>query len=468
LKPRRHGSGYIWLRILLAVGSLLGVLLLVQSVATYYQVTSILVTAQLRREAQRQVNFVEQESRRLGIREASQLGPVFDEIRSDSPNKVAWIRAVDPAGGVLAHSGVALGEPVVPLRRPQDSVDLAPAVTFRGTGAGKVLITALPLRINRRPPAEIAARPPGPRPAPQFMEIALYLSSASETFGRLGTNLIISASAALGLVASTILVWLRLPGYVRGKQLERQTDLARQVQMDMLPAADVAIDNLDFAAVCVPALQVGGDFYDVFSTNRNQVAIVLGDVSGKGLPASVLVGLLLGAVRASGWMGGSSEHEAASRRLSELLRTRTASDRFASMFWCYYDPPSQLLRYVNAGHLPPILVKRCPGGEIEIQRLTDGGPVLGLLHSANYSQGSAGMGPGDVLILYSDGISEAENAAGDQFDDERLLAVIRETAGQGAIEIRNEILKRVRLFLHKQEAQDDLTIAVARIPLRSA
>jgi hypothetical protein len=466
VRSGQHGPGYFWLKILLAVGSLLGLLLLVQSVATYYQVTKILVTAQLRREAQRQATSIEQESRRLGIREGAQLGPVLDELRTDSAGKVAWFRVIDAGGRVLAKSGAAVGDPVTPPRPSRDTAELAPAVTIRETSAGEVQVSALLLRINRRPPGEVADRPPGVRPSPQFIEIALYLKSASETFGRLGTNLIVSASAALGLVASMIVVWLRLPGYVRGKQLERQMDLARQVQMDMLPPPGVAVENLDFAAVCVPALQVGGDFYDVFSADQ-KTAIVLGDVSGKGLPASVLVGLLLGAVRGSGWMGGSSEHEAASKRLNELVRTRTSLDRYASMFWCYYDPASQVLRYVNAGHLPPILAKRTPAGEIEIQRLTEGGPVLGLLPSASYRQGSATMGPGDVLVLYSDGISEAENRSGDQFEDERLLAAIRQKAGKGSAEIRDEILGRVRTFLDKQEAQDDLTIVVVRTLLRS-
>jgi len=85
-----------------------------------------------------------------------------------------------------------------------------------------------------------------------------------------------------------ILLWLRFPHYVRGKQLERQTELARQVQTDLLPAGGAAIENLDFAAACVPAWQVGGDFYDVFSAGDARIAIVLGDVSGKGLPAAVV------------------------------------------------------------------------------------------------------------------------------------------------------------------------------------
>jgi sigma-B regulation protein RsbU (phosphoserine phosphatase) len=292
--------------------------------------------------------------------------------------------------------------------------------------------------------------------------MALYTDSASAGFGRLRRNLVISSSAALGLLASMVVLWLRLPHYVRGKQLERQTELARQVQTDLLPAAGAASANLEFSAECVPAAQVGGDFYDVFSDDKGRIAIVLGDVSGKGLPASVVAGLLLGAVRASDWMAGCREHEAASRRIGELLRTRTSLDRFASLFWCYYEPESQVLRYVNAGHLPPLLVRRKAGGEFEIARLTEGGPVLGLLPKADYRQGQAAVCCGDLLVLYSDGVVEAENAAGEQFDEDRVLAAVRENSDSSSTGMRDEIVKRVHAFLGNAPPQDDLTLIVAR------
>ena len=461
------GLRYIWLKLSLVVGSLLGLLLLVQSVVTYYQVSRILITAELRREAQQQVTAIEREARRLVIWDAVKLSPVLEEIRQEAPNKIAWVRVIDMAGHTLVQTGSAVGPPFTPERLRQAFEGLTPVSQVRQTEAGKVLVTVLPLRLARRPPEEIERREPDrvppPRPSPRFVEVALYLDSASAAFGRLLSNLVVSSSAALGLVASMILLWLRFPHYVRGKQLERQTELARQVQMDLLPAADSAFENLDFAADCVPAWQVGGDFYDVFSAEHARIAIVLGDVSGKGLPASVVVGLLLGAVRASGWTGGSTEHEASSRRLSELLRTRTSPERFASLFWCYYEPETQVLRYVNAGHLPPMLVKRNGGGQLEIQRLEEGGPVLGMLREAHYRQGQAAVCAGDLLVLYSDGVVEATNASGEQFGEDRLLAVIRESSVRSSAEIRDEILKRVRSFLDKQQAQDDLTLVVARI-----
>jgi len=265
------------------------------------------------------------------------------------------------------------------------------------------------------------------------------------------------------LVASMVLLYFRLPNYVNGKRLEQQTELARQVQMDLLPPASFAVQNMDFAAECVPAWQVGGDFYDVFSVDDGRVAVVLGDVSGKGLPASVVVGLLLGAVRASNWMGGRAEHEASSERLSELIRTRTALERFASLFWSYYEPETQVLRYINAGHPPPLLVQRSAAGVVEVLRLEEGGPVLGVVPGATYRQGQVSAHPGDLLVVYSDGVVEATNADGEQFEEERLRDVIRQNSTRPPVEIRDLVLEQVHRFLGEQRAQDDLTLVVGRI-----
>lgn len=457
----------IWFHLLLAVGSLLGLLLLVQSIATYYQVSRILVPAELRRQAMQQRATIERDSQRLGIREPAELSPVLKEIREEEPLKIAWIRVIDIAGNTLIQDGTPVGSPIKPERLPRSTDGTTSTSEIRNTERGKVQVTLLQLRLSRRPPPNAGVRESGRRSnvrlVPWFIEISQYRDSASAAFGRLRGDLVVSSLAALGLVGSMIALWLRFPHYVRGKQLERQTELARQVQRDLLPSGDVVLEKLDFAAECAPAQQVGGDFYDAFSDGQGRIALVLGDVSGKGLPAAVVVGLLLGAVRASGWMGGGDEHESASRRLSELLRTRTSLERFASLFWCYYDGTAQVLHYVKAGHLPPMLVRQNKGGELEIQRLTEGGPVLGLLKDADYRQGHAAVRPGDLLVLYSDGVVEAESASGEQFDEARLLAVLRGNWGRTAAEIRDEMLRRVRRFLDKGQAQDDLTLVVVRI-----
>jgi len=472
------GIRYLWFKLALVGGSLLGIVLLAQSIQTYFQVSRGLVIAELRREAQRQVALLQREAGRQGLREPSELDPMLEELRQEAPNRIAWIRLVDVSGNTLAEAGSPYGPPLSGGRAGSDFGDpFAPVSEIRETPAGRVWVTSQFLALGRRfpPPGTTQnsgqtaqepppARPAGVRPGPRFVEVALYMSGVSSVFGTLLTNLILNSAAALGLVASMVILWLRFPNYVNGKRLEQQTELARKVQMDLLPPAKLEIANVDIAAQCIPAWQVGGDFYDVFSTPDTRVAIALGDVSGKGLPASMVVGLLLGAVRASNWMGGKEEHEASSARLSELIRSRTAIERFVSLFWSYYEPASHALRYVNAGHLPPMLVGRDERGNPVIRRLEEGGPVLGVLAGATYEQGEIIVQPGDVLVMYSDGVVEATNASGAEFEEEGLLSVVLKNLDKSCTEIRDAVLREVNQFLGEERAQDDITILVARFP----
>ena len=145
----------------------------------------------------------------------------------------------------------------------------------------------------------------GARPVPQFVELALYLDSASAGFGRLRSNLAVSSSAALGLLASMILLWLRFPHYVRGKQLERQTELARQVQTDLLPAARGRLREPGFRRrVCPRLASRRGLLRCLLSRRWLGSRSCWGTFPGKGCRLSVVAGLLLGAVRASAWMAG--------------------------------------------------------------------------------------------------------------------------------------------------------------------
>jgi len=495
--PKLSGR-YFWFRLALVLGSLLGVLLLVESVLTYYHVSRFMVAGELRREAQRQINLLARDAFQSGPPDEARLQQAAEELRSEAASRIAWVRIIDGRGKVLAQSGTPVGSPP-PIRQPRDEDEVTqPQADIRQTPQGPVMVVVLPLRARRtfgepgfRPvpkeaspqlpvrgpelnapaPAKTASKapapmPPVPRPdffsGPRMVEIGLYMNSATATFGSLLTNLIISSSAAIGLVASMILLWARFPNYVRGKQLEKQTELARQVQHDLLPPPDLKLGHLEFAAQCISAWQVGGDFYDIFATGDGRVAIALGDVSGKGLPASVVAGLLLGAIRSSNWMSGPDEHTRATRQLSELLRMRTSIERFASLFWCCYDPAARTLNYVNAGHLPPLVLTRDGNGALKNHILDQGGPVLGVIANPDYTQGSVHLPEGGLMVLYSDGVVEATNSKDEQFGEDRLRTAIERHAHLPAAEIRDLILEEVQAFLGKERAQDDLTLVVAR------
>jgi sigma-B regulation protein RsbU (phosphoserine phosphatase) len=476
-KPR-----HLWLKGLLATGLVLSVLLLVQSTYTYYQVSRQLVTDQLAREAERQVLAVDRGLRQSGASNAEQQQTVLEDILQDNAAKIAWMRIIDTTG----KAGVEAGEPAGPALAAGDARVVRPeggrTPELRDTSNGRVMVSLLPLRLMRprpgpdgarvgpRPPAasqspkggRSEARPPGPPQGPR-LEIALYLESASSVFSPLRRNLIVSILAALGLAAAMILIWVQFPRYVRGKQLEEQLELARKVQADLLPPSNSALGGLDFAAACVPAWQVGGDFYDVFTTNQDHVAIVLGDVAGKGLSAALLMGMLHGALRSMRWMETPADQEISWRQLNYLLNTRTAPERFASLFWGSYDREARIIRYVNAGHLPPLLLRRNGDGACQISRLEEGGPVLGVFPTAIYHQGEVAVRPGDLLILYSDGIVEAANASEEEFGEERLCGIIQENCARPSAEILDEILKQVRAFIQEAPLQDDMTLVVARI-----
>jgi sigma-B regulation protein RsbU (phosphoserine phosphatase) len=272
-------------------------------------------------------------------------------------------------------------------------------------------------------------------------------------------------------MAAVLLIGIRFRHYLRGKQVEEQMAMARRVQFDLLPPGSLLTRDLEFAAKCVPTWQVGGDFYDAFETEDHQIGLVLGDVSGKGLSAALLIGVVQGVVHASNGTGSAFSHEQSMERLNHLLCMKTARERFVSLVWCYFDPVRSVLRYINAGHLRPFLVRQNASGSIETHRLDEGGgPVLGLLPGASYTQVEIPIVPGDLLVVFSDGIVEAENSLDQEFGEERIVSAIKENWGGAPTQIRDAILAKVRQFLGKGTPQDDQTLMVVRlqqVPLAS-
>jgi sigma-B regulation protein RsbU (phosphoserine phosphatase) len=242
---------------------------------------------------------------------------------------------------------------------------------------------------------------------------------------------------------------------VRGQQLEQQFAIARRVQADLLPGKLATFRDLECAGTCIPAWQVGGDFFDMFSAPRGRVALLLGDVSGKGLGAALVMSLLHGAIRCSDWTEPAA-HEAATEKLNAVLFDSTAKETFATLFWAYYDAP--LLHYVNAGHLPPMLL-RASGA---VERLTEGGPVLGVIPDATFRQGVVQLEPGDLLVLYSDGVLEAADSTEQEFGEARLESIVSGRADAACNELCDDIVRGVRAF-SRGNLDDDLTLLLVRV-----
>jgi len=456
----RSRPRYLLFKASIAFGLLLGILLLGQTVLTYRWVRTGMVRSEAKREADRRVQALIASSRLAGIRDSSVFSPVIDDLVKGSPQQFAWVRVLKMDGSTIALSGKTAGAPSYTsgmLSKLMLDRERQPVVVK--TPSGPVLISLNTVRIGV---------PPGPAPGRPItvgvMEIGVYLDGVSTRFGTLRENLILGCSAAFALLAAVFVIGLRFRHYLRGVQVEEQMAMARRVQFDLLPPGSLLTRDLEFAGKCVPTWQVGGDFYDAFETEDHQIALVLGDVSGKGLAAALLIGIVQGVVRASNGTGSAFSHEQSTERLNHLLCMKTARERFVSLFWGYFDPLRSVLSYINAGHLPPLLMRQTAAGEIETHRLNEGGgPVLGLLPGASYTQVGVQVLPGDLLVVFSDGIVEAENSLEQEFGEERILSAIRESWTGSPTEIRDFILTSVRQFLGKELPQDDQTLMVVRL-----
>jgi sigma-B regulation protein RsbU (phosphoserine phosphatase) len=269
------------------------------------------------------------------------------------------------------------------------------------------------------------------------------------------TNLILNGAAALALLGAVVSIAVRTRYHLRAKRWEQQLAQGRAVQNQLMPAAGVEIKNVHVAAEFLPALEVGGDLYDVFPTTDGRVAFSLGDVSGKGLPAALLMGMIQGAVRSNAWYRDQAAQEGFAKQLNAMLCNSSAAAKFATLFWGAYDPSRARLTYVSAGHCPGFVVRKG-----KIVKLDSTGPVLGLLAQSRFEQRSIDFKHGDLLVLYSDGIVEAAKADGEEFGEDRLEAALARCTGLSAEEARQQILKDYRAFLGGATPEDDLTLLV--------
>lgn len=445
----------------IALGLLLGVLLLGDRVVTYRYVRTNMVRNEAKYEADRRVQSLIASSRLTGYRDGDAFYPLIDEIVKGAPQQYAWVRVLRLDGATITRVGRTENAPSYkPGELDQIIQDRDRQPEIRQTPFGPVLIVLNPIRIGA-PPA------PGPGHPMEVgaIEVGIYTDSVSTRFGPLRRNLIIGTTAAFALLGAVVLIGLRFRHYLRHKQVEEQLAMARLVQFDLLPSGSLLAQDLEFAARCVPTWQVGGDFYDAFETVDHQIALVLGDVSGKGLSAALLMGVVQGVVHASNGTGAPVNHEQSMERLNHLLCVKTARERFVSLVWCYFDPARAVLSYINAGHLPPLLIRKTGGSNhFEVHRLDEGGgPVLGLLPHAAYEQVRIAIMPGDLLVVFSDGILEAANALDEEFGEERILAAIEENWAGSPTEICDAVLTKVRAFLGKQLPHDDQTLMVVRL-----
>jgi len=245
----------------------------------------------------------------------------------------------------------------------------------------------------------------------------------------------------------------------------RELALAEEVQQRLFPQTCPSIPGLDYAGTCRPALGVGGDYYDFLALSETRLGIAIGDVSGKGIAAALLMATLRAYVHGQTLRGGVDLPEVIAD-LNRLVFESSAANRYATFFYAQYDAPTRTLDYVNAGHNPPLL-SRIRGGRHEIVRLETGGPVIGLIPDCVYRQGAVSLAEDDVLLLFTDGIIEAMNAAGDEWGEERLTETLAANRARAASDLIAQILHASDDFVGRAEQYDDMTLIAARVTTRS-
>jgi len=269
------------------------------------------------------------------------------------------------------------------------------------------------------------------------------------------------------------------------ERLQNELEIAQEVQANLFPRGRVSLPMLELHGVCLPARTVSGDYYDFLLFGKTGLGMALGDISGKGISAALLMATLHSAVRAYRFAGeelvtegsyaltnprtrrvGEEEVECGelfeepARILSLLNRhlyRSTQPEKYATLFLAHYDGLSRRLVYSNGGHLPPLLLR----ANDTVTRLDQGGSVVGLLDDLEWEQATVHLGVGDILIAYSDGVTEPENDFG-EFGEGQLLEVVRRHRHLSLDAISEQVIQTLRSWIGAQEQPDDVTLVLAR------
>jgi sigma-B regulation protein RsbU (phosphoserine phosphatase) len=267
----------------------------------------------------------------------------------------------------------------------------------------------------------------------------------------------ILASGTIWVVAGFLLMNLLVVLEVADRlSLKNDLEVARDIQLAMLPRRAYEAEGVEAFGMTRPANTVGGDFYDVLPRPDGSLLIALGDVAGKGSPAALLMALTLAMMRTLADEG--IEGAALMTRLNVQLCKHAPRSRFVTLFIGTYQPATGELVYVNAGHLPP-LVRR---GEGAYERLTGSGIALGLWDQATYTTGRTFLAPEEVLVVYSDGIVEAEDEGNQPFDEGGLQRVLSSGSWSTVKELGWETFAHVERHVGTRRLRDDLTVLVVR------
>jgi sigma-B regulation protein RsbU (phosphoserine phosphatase) len=246
------------------------------------------------------------------------------------------------------------------------------------------------------------------------------------------------------------------------ERISRDLEIAREVQERLFPQSYPKVDGVDLAGYCRPAHAVGGDYYDFFVLSDGRLALALGDISGKGISAALLMASLRASLRS---IASLQQNDVATliRRVNNLVYESSTANRYATFFYAEYDPAARLLTFVNAGHNPPYILRGTQAIPLEAT-----GTVVGLLPDSEYAQATILIHPGDVLLTYSDGISEAMNHVDEEWSEDRMVACAQQLLNQpdcthSAQQLLDCVLTAADKFTDGAPQHDDMTILVCTV-----
>jgi serine phosphatase RsbU (regulator of sigma subunit) len=243
---------------------------------------------------------------------------------------------------------------------------------------------------------------------------------------------------------------------IERERMERELELATEIQQRFQPSGPPIIEGYEFQGISFSCYEIGGDYYDFIQRHDGTMLVALGDVSGKGTAAALLMSSLHAAIH--GQVAAKTPLDQTVISVNEYLAENTPANRFVTLFVAELEPATGSLRFINAGHNPPI-IGRADGS---VDQLASGGLPLGIMPFSEYEVGDADLKSGDVLVIYSDGVTEANNLNEDEFGIERLTEVIKANIDRTASGIRDKVESALSAFTGTAPANDDITLVIVK------
>jgi len=298
-------------------------------------------------------------------------------------------------------------------------------------------------------------------PLPSRKDLLGYISlgpkKSEEPYSPSDTHLLRTVAAQTGLALENSRLSEAIAVEIAQREmLHREIEIAREVQQRLFPQRLPEVPALEYAGHCRPARGVGGDYYDFLALASGRLGLAIADISGKGIPAALLMASLQASVRGQSQAGGKVAELMA--QVNRLVFDASPENRYATFFYAQFDPATRRLIYTNGGHNAPMLLR---GGEVI--RLEAGGPVVGLFRAASYEQEEIQLQPGDLLVLYTDGISEAENPQEEEWGEDALIETATACLYLPPSEIIARIMQSADTFAAGAPQHDDMTVVVARV-----